>query len=331
MNMKKLACLLFATALLFSACKKEDEKQGEDTPVAPTEDPIPPTPPTPPVPDNVFVSVEPQNSNVLIEELTGTGCQYCPLAHKLCDELVAANPGKIFAYCIHSGSYAAGRTPLYTTADGDSVSILGVMAGYPSGYINRYQWNLNINGQQKTGWGVPKEAFQQFSTAIVNGQAAKSNVAARASINKSTRELKITAQVCFTRELAATDKYALCVSLTQNNIKGPQSAGATYYPARWDSTANLYTHNHMLRAMIGGHKGVELEYKGTGANNVIEKTFTYTIPEKMGNGNIPAVLEDMEVYCYVSRLVQLTNNNTGYSFYFPLPIDNVCKAELKFE
>ena len=318
--MKKFICLLFASAMLFAGCKKEEENNNQPDPV-----PNPNDKPT------LFVSTEPQNSNVLIEELTGIGCQYCPLAHKLCDELVAANPGKIFAYCIHSGSYATGRTPNYTTADGDSVSILGVMAGYPSGYINRYQWSLTINGQQGAGFGVPKEAFQTFSQAILDEQQAMSNVAAKASIDKSTRELKVTAQVCFTREPGTTDRYALLVSLVQNNIKGPQSAGATYYPARWDSTTNQYIHNHMLRAMVGGHKGVELEYKGTGAENVIEKTFTYTIPQNMGNGDIPAVLEDMEVYCYVSRLVELTNNKTGYSFYFPLPVDNVCKAELTFK
>ena len=284
--------------------------------------------------ESVFVSTDVQNSNVLIEELTGVGCGYCPAAHKLCDQLVEANPGKIFAICVHAGSYANGRTPLFTTDEGNNLhNTLGVMSGYPSGYINRYQWSLNFNGSNHSGFGVPREAFQQLSQSILQKQVAKTNVAAKATIDKATRELKVTVQVCYTGEVTDKDgNYAVHVALIQNGIKGPQSGASSYYPEHWDASTQQYTHNHMLRKLLAGLNGEIVPYAGTGSANVIEKTYTYTVPEKLGVGStIPAVLEDMEVICYVTKMTKLTRNSDGYTFDFPLPIDNVCKAELIFK
>lgn len=284
--------------------------------------------------ESVFVSTTVQNSNVLIEEVTGTGCQYCPAAHKLCDQLAAANPGKIFSICVHAGLYANNRTPLFTTDEGNALyNTLSVMAGFPSGYINRYQWSLNINGSNRSGFGVPREAFEQLSKRILQSQVAKTNVAAKATIDKATRELKVTVQVCYTGEVTDKDgNYAVHVALIQNGIKGPQSGASSYYPEHWDASTQQYTHNHMLRKLLAGLNGDVVPYAGTGSANVIEKTYTYTIPEKLGVGStIPAVLEDLEVICYVSRMVSLTRSSDNYTFDFPLPIDNVCKAELTFK
>lgn len=279
--------------------------------------------------ENVFVSTVSQKSNVLIEELTGIGCTYCPDAHKICDQLVAANPGKVFVICVHSGIYANNRTPLFTTEEGNTLlNTLGVMGGYPAGYVNRYQWT--VNGSQ--GFGVSRGVFDQITQMLLQSQTAKTNVAAKATIDKSTRELKVTVQVCYTGELTAEEgAYAVHVALAQNGVKGPQSGGSTYYPERWDATTQQYTHNHMLRKLLAGLNGDVVPYAGTGSANVIEKTYTYTIPANLGLGNIPAVLEDMEVICYVSKMVQLQRSSDGYKFDFPLPIDNVCKAELTFK
>ena len=43
-----------------------------------------------------FVSTVPANRNVILEEFTGSYCQYCPEGHKLAKELAAAHPDNIF-------------------------------------------------------------------------------------------------------------------------------------------------------------------------------------------------------------------------------------------
>ena len=159
-------------------------------------------------------------------------------------------------------------------------------------------------------------------------ETAEANIAAKATLDKASRKLTVTTQVCFTsapKDASATS-YIMNVALIQNNIKGPQSGAATHYPERWDGTN--YTHNHMLRAYITGLKGDMFEYKGTGKDNVITKTYEYTIPANLGRGNIPAVLDDMEVICFVANKATNTSNPEDY---FPLPVINVCKSTMSYK
>ncbi|MEE0895829.1 MAG: hypothetical protein U0M28_07680, partial [Bacteroidales bacterium] len=43
-----------------------------------------------------FVSTEPANRNVIIEEYTGINCGYCPDGHRIVREYMEANPGRVF-------------------------------------------------------------------------------------------------------------------------------------------------------------------------------------------------------------------------------------------
>ena len=52
------------------------------------------------------VSQSPQNKNVVLEELTGINCQYCPDGHKLAQQLSDANPGRVVLVNIHAGGFA---------------------------------------------------------------------------------------------------------------------------------------------------------------------------------------------------------------------------------
>ena len=48
-----------------------------------------------------FVSKEQQKRNVLIEELTGRLCGYCPGGQATVNQIIAKNPEKIFSVNIH--------------------------------------------------------------------------------------------------------------------------------------------------------------------------------------------------------------------------------------
>lgn len=303
-------------ALFFTSCNKdEDEKNTSGTP---TEQ------------ETVFVSTEQQTRGVLIEELTGWGCQFCPAGHKICDQLAEQYPGKFYSINVHCGNYAEGKNPEYTTDEGYTLlRTLGIAKGFgfPAGYVNRRYITVQLSSGTTTGYGMDRQLFANLTTKFMS-ENAEANIAARSSINKSSRELKVDVQVCFTqapKDETATS-YILNVALVQNNIKGPQSGAATHYPEHWDGTN--YTHNHMLRAMVTGLRGDTFEYKGTGKDNVIKKSYTFTIPENMGRGNIPAVLEDMEVICFVTNKATNTNNPEDY---FPLPVLNVCKSEMSYK
>ena len=67
--MKKLTLLMCAFAFLFKVNAQEPQ----------------------------FVSKEQQNRNVLIEELTGRNCQYCPGGQKTVNQIAASNPGRASA------------------------------------------------------------------------------------------------------------------------------------------------------------------------------------------------------------------------------------------
>ena len=331
--MKKFCSLflfsLMGMAVLFSSCKREDEKEPEE-PGTQGGDPGTPS-------MEVFVSTEPQTKGVLIEELTGWGCQYCPAGHKICDQLAEQYPGKFYSINVHCGQYSEGKNPEYTTDEGYTlVRTLGIASGFgfPAGYINRGRYTVqykdkNGNTQQTTGYGMDRGTFTYFATKHME-QTAEANIAAKATLDKASRELKVKVQVCFISapQDESITSYILNVALVQNNIKGPQSGASTHYPEHWDASTSTYTHNHMLRTLITGLRGDVFDYKGTGRENVIEKTYTSVIPENMGRGNIPAVLEDMEVICFLTNKATNTNNPEDY---FPLPILNVCKSEMSYK
>jgi hypothetical protein len=56
---------------------------------------------------------------VVLEELTGINCQYCPDGHLRAKQIADANPGRVVLVNIHAGGYAtpgAGQPDLRTTA-----------------------------------------------------------------------------------------------------------------------------------------------------------------------------------------------------------------------
>ncbi|MBO4402660.1 MAG: Omp28-related outer membrane protein [Bacteroidales bacterium] len=306
--MKKRVSLFVAIALGFSmgltSCNPDepDDPQNND--------------------NEVFVSTTPQTPNVLVEELTGIGCQYCPDGHKLCDSLVEVYNGRFYSINIHTGGYAAGKNPDYTTPEGDTLRTWFGVSGYPNGYVNRIVWRTSSGNTIALGRGY----FPSCADMIISGSTsmgnAYANVAAKATINKSTRELKVKVQVYYTGE--TTDTTAVHVAIVQNGLKSAQSGAATWYPEHYDAATGMYTHYHMLRKLLNGPMGDVIENKGV--NTMVTKTYVYTIPETLGNGNIEAVLENLEVMAFITTNRTLSNGKT-----YPYPIINVCKSSLEFK
>lgn len=235
--------------------------------------------------DETFVSTTPSNKNVVLEEYTGVNCGYCPDGHRIVNEIAAAHPGRVFPINIHAGSYAA----RYKTSFGTALMNQTGLTGFPAGTVNRHVFS----GSNTT---LNRGEFSSKSNIILN-QASPVNIAARGTLDYTSRELNITVQLYYTANSAASTNM-LNVAILQNNIIGPQS-GASYNPTQ--QVGSQYNHMHMLRHLITGQWGEEITT--TTAGSFVEKTYTYTIPEQFGiSGDMwDAVLEDLVFIAFVAE------------------------------
>jgi len=58
-----------------------------------------------------FVSTTPENKNVILEELTGISCGYCPDGHAVAKGIVDGAPNDVAVINIHSTSFANPQGP----------------------------------------------------------------------------------------------------------------------------------------------------------------------------------------------------------------------------
>lgn len=232
-----------------------------------------------------FVSTTPSNKNVVLEEYTGINCGYCPDGHKIANQIMDSHPGRVFVINVHAGGYAANT---YTTQFGNALANQTNLDGYPSGTVNRHVFSNGITALNRGSW-------TGAANTILN-QSSPVNIAARGTLDWSTRELNITVQLYYTSaEANATNK--LNIAIIQDNVIGSQS-GSSLNPAQ--VVGSQYRHMHMLRHLITGQWGEDVT--PTTAGSFVEKTYTYTIPASLGSPNaIAAKLEDLQFIAFVAQ------------------------------
>ena len=232
-----------------------------------------------------FVSTTPSNKNVVLEEYTGINCGYCPDGHRIANQIMAAHPDRVCVINVHAGGYAANT---YTTQFGNALANQTQLDGYPSGTVNRHVFSGGITAMGRGDWNS--------AANTILGQSSPVNIAARGTLDWSTRELNITVQLYYTaNEANATNKLNLAI--LQDNVIGSQS-GASYNPDQ--QVGSQYRHMHMLRHLITGQWGEDITT--TTAGSFVEKNYTYTIPAALGSPNaIQAKLEDLQFVAFVAQ------------------------------
>ena len=254
---------IFAAATLAVSCTKEDEPEKEPEP-------------------QHFVSKTPSNKNVIIEEYTGVNCGYCPDGHRIVNELMEANPGRVWGINIHTGQYAV----LYSTEWGSALAAQTGLTGYPAGTVNRHVFSGSKTALNRNLWNS--------AASQIMAQPAPVNVAARCTINRSTRVLTVDVEAYYTDNSSAEMNY-LNVAVLQNNILGRQNGGSTYNPSQMEGSQ--YRHMHMLRTLLSGQWGDFI--RTTTKGSLFTKTYTYTIPAQISD--VDMVLEDLEVIAFVTE------------------------------
>ena len=248
-----------------------------------------------------YVSTEPANRNVILEEFTGRNCGYCPDGHLIANGIMASNPGRVWAINVHSGGYAPTTYPNFNTSVSATILSGFSVTGFPSGVVNR----STATAQGRGSWA--NLANQQL------GQAAECNVAGRVQINPGTRMATVTVEVYYTGNSSANQNY-LTVAMLQDSIMGSQS-GMTSNPAQ--VVNGTYCHMHILRDMITPTWGEAIT--PTTQGTLITKTYEYQIPEVIGNPNgVDVVLDHIFFLAWVSEQYQGTPTR---------PILNACELE----
>lgn len=242
------------------------------------------------------VSQAPLNRNVVLEELTGINCQYCPDGHKRANDLATANPGRVILVNIHAGGYA-NTTPDLRTADGNALNTFFAPTGYPAGAVQRKPFTgENILATGRGNW---------VSMATTNlSQASPVNLAMNAVIDAATRTATVTVQAYYTSPAQAATLNYLNVGFTQDNIEAPQ-VGMNYNPTQILANGK-YNHNHVFRGFINnsGTWGDTISATQTG---VITKTFTYQIPATMNSTDI--ILGDLHFFSLIHEGHNTYNNS----------------------
>ena len=283
-----LGLALVVTGLLFSGCKKTEDEEDEE--------------------EGTTVSLEvnapetQMNKNVLLEEFSGNNCPYCPDGHKRANEIVAANPGKVFPIIIHSGYLASRYTtsfsaPLDTNAE-------AYKEGYPAGSLNRHVYAENRIALNRGYWTY-------YLSQELNQQAV-ANIDAKATINKSSREVVVCVAVYYTGTPTGSNNY-INVAITEDSIWGQQREREdAANPAQWNSDHTQYCHMHMLRHLVTGLWGVAIT-PATGKQ--IKKEFRYTLPETISNETV--VPEHLHIIAFLCE-----GKNE---------VINVCEAPITFK
>ena len=103
-----------------------------------------------------YVSTQPSNRGVILEEFTGRTCTWCPSGHVIANGIKAAHPDQFWSINIHSnGWFSATTYPNLNTEKGNQIRAAFNAQSFPSGVVysstaaavGRGEWVIQSNTQ----------------------------------------------------------------------------------------------------------------------------------------------------------------------------------------
>ena len=254
-----------------------------------------------------FASKEQQNRNVLIEELTGRLCGYCPGGQATVNQIVAKDPERIFTVNIHAqSSLSPTNYPNLNTTKGASLFNAFIESGIPAAVVNRMEEGGKLVKLH------PSQCASYVDTQL--NQVAEVNMGGQVVVNPVTRVATITVEAYYTADSQVDNNY-LTIMMMQDSIFGSQS-GATSNPAQ--VVNGEYCHMHTLRDIITDTWGDAIA--PTTAGTLITKQYVYTIPEVIGDPNgVEVNIDDVHFIAFITEKKKGTATE---------PILNVCGLDI---
>ena len=253
-----------------------------------------------------IVSKEQTTRNVLIEELTGRLCGWCPSGQKAVNAIVAKNPEKIFSVNIHAqSSLSPTNYPNLNTTKGASLFNAFIETGIPAAVVNRMEEKGKLLKLH------PSECASYVDAQLK--ETAEVNMAGRVVVNPVTRTATITVEAYYTADSKVDNNY-LTIMMVQDSIIGTQS-GHTSNPEQ--VVGDNYCHMHTLRDIITDTWGDQIA--PTTAGTLITKQYVYNIPEVIGDPN--GVEVDLNNIHFLAFITEKKNGSATE------PILNVCSLD----
>jgi hypothetical protein len=211
---------------------------------------------------------------VLIEEFTGVRCVNCPQGSAEIENLLGLYGGNLIAVSIHAGTfsppYGDSQYDFRTEAGTELLTFLGEPLGYPSAVINRkkFQGQFGIQSNQQSWAGFIESEI---------AEEPRMGISINVTYDENNRETKV--QITLIANEPINEDLRLSVMLTESNIVDQQETP--------EGKKADYVHKHVLRDLLSNNTGDNLGNSFV-LGEVIEKNYTYTLPEnyKAENCNV---------------------------------------------
>lgn len=198
---------------------------------------------------------------VLIEDYTGTWCQFCPRVSQGID-LVMAQTSYAVPVAIHRGS----SDPYNFVAASALESLIGLQ-GYPDARLNRL-----------TEWAYPEPNNVSQVIALTQGSAPKLGLAMTATVSGGNVNLTVKTKFGKTITGAKIVVYAL-----ENGLMYNQTNSTAYFGGV-NPLVN-FEHNHVLRATYTNILGDDIPASESVYDNTYTKTYSVPVPSNVTNAS----------------------------------------------
>ncbi len=230
----------------------------------------------------MLLSAQTTTRTVLIEQFTGTWCQYCPYGADMIDQMTASN-SDLAALAYHNGDPMA-------TSETNAVIAHLLVGSYPSGAIDRRLWNT------PSGLGIAiSRSYWQSAAGVRDTIGSPMSIGVTGTYHQDTRQIDAT--VTLNMLQALTGEFYLNIVLAEDSLSYPQKKNVNNQVI----TIDPYYHKRVVRKIIPGWQGTQLTTTGFSQNQIVTQPIQYSVPQGWD-------VNKMSITVFVTQKVVLTVN-----------------------
>ena len=242
----------------------------------------------------MFTVTEQTGKNVLVEDFTAHQCGNCPPAAVIAEDIMDANPGRVFTVAIHAGNLAE-TSDVYpsdwTCTEGDDFWDQLIGPANPVGRINRNEGLENYF--PITLWDDIVETELNVETPV--------EIQVETSWHSNAGHLNIHVHGQYFEN--STGDHRLSILITESHLIGDQLD----YSSDPEHITD-YEFNHLLRGSVSGAEGlVVISDAQDGDHFQSDFTFNWNEEWVYENCHLIAIVSDEDGYILNSLGIHLTN------------------------